>query len=290
MKLSVETYVLREIYDDKEAIEMIKETGYDCYDYSMFWAKGEKNMLDDDWREKAHKLREYSDKIGIICNQAHAPFDIQYTDAFSETNANYEELVRSMEVAALLGAKTIIVHAIKKNLPKEVNFYELNRKFYKSLLPYCQKFNICVSVENLFNIINDRTVPVLSDPEEHMNFVESLKSDYINICVDVGHSAITGQRPENVITSMNKRYLKALHIHDNDFISDRHILPYTGKIDWESVCEALAQIGYEGDLTFEIFGFLKKLPQNLIFDGLVYAEKVGRELIRKVEGVENSVL
>lgn len=283
LKLSVETYVLREIYDDKKAIEMIKRAGYDCYDYSMYWAKNEKNMLDDDWREKAHKLREHADEIGIICNQAHAPFDIQYTDEFSETNQNYKKLVRSMETAALLGAKTIIVHAIKKNLPKKMDFYELNKRFYKSLLPYCQKFNICVSVENLFNIINDRTIPVLSDPKEHMNFVESLKSDAFNICVDVGHSAITGQLPENVISSMNKNSLKALHIHDNDFVSDMHILPYTGKIDWESVCEALAQIGYKGDLTFEIYGFLKKLPENLIFDGLVYAEKVGREIIRKIE-------
>lgn len=278
MRLAIETYWLRERFGDEKAVEMIKTAGFDCYDYSFHYAKGEKDMLGEDYRERAEALRKKSNALGISCNQAHAPFDMSVNDAFDLSSPVYLRLVRSLEAASILGAENIVVHAIKKNLPEDVDFYELNRRFYLSLLPYCEKFHICVSVENLFRR-EEKMLPVLSDPREHHDFVKSLDSPYFNICIDVGHSFLTGYKPEQVIAALDEGMLKTLHIHDNDGVCDKHFLPYMESLDWSKIMKALAGISYRGDLTFELHGWLKCLPDVLLQDGLALAEKVGRHLI-----------
>lgn len=285
MKLSAETYVMRERFDDKTAIKMLKDAGFDCFDYSLYWAEGEKNMLGDDYLSRAEDLRAYADGIGIECNQAHSPFDVRHTDEFDVSNGKYRELVRSLEFAAVMGAKTVIVHAIKDDVPSDTDIFKLNREFYSSLIPYCEKFGIDISVENLFAYKDGVFNPVLAQPSEHIEFVKSLNSDRFNICLDVGHSAITGVLPENAVLGMDKNILKALHIHDNDFKGDRHLMPYFGNFDWDKICGALKEIGYDGELTFEIFGTLRKLPSGALFDALVFARKIGDILIEKIGGL-----
>lgn len=278
MKISIETYELRERYDDKTAVKMLKDAGFDCYDYSMYWIhEKSKDMLEEDYRERAVSLRKFADDLGMECNQAHAPFDLNHTDSFDLSNETYRKLVRSLEVASVLGAKNIVVHAIGYCQLSKENFYQLNRKFYKNLLPYCERFRICVSVENLFDW-KEKALPVLSDPTEHMNFVKSLDSDRFNICLDVGHSAVTGFQPEKVITSMNKNILKALHIQDNDCFMDLHTIPFAGKLDWNKITVALKTIGYEGDWTFEVWAFLSKLPAASLPSALRFIADLGKSL------------
>lgn len=184
MKLSIETYIMRKRFDDKKALEMIKKAGFDCYDYSMYFlADDDKDMLRDDYYERAVALRRISDELGIECNQAHAPFEIGVTNEFDISDGSYLRLVRSLEVASILGAENVIVHAIKDHLPDGTDFYDLNRKFYSSLAPYCEKFNICVSVENLFNCRGEKMFPVLGNPQEHMDFVNSLHSQRFILCI-----------------------------------------------------------------------------------------------------------
>lgn len=281
MKISVDTYVMRERFGDKAALTMVKDAGFDCYDYSMYWTRGDNDMLGGDFASRAEELRRHADSAGIECNQAHAPFDLKSNDDFDLSNERYLRLVRSLECASILGAKNVIVHALKNDLPESTDFYELNRRFYGSLLPYCERFGICVSVENLFNW-SDKAIPILSDPAEHMDFVNSLNSDMFNICLDIGHSAIVGRKAEEVVSAMDGHILKALHVHDNDLFSDLHLIPYAGKLDWNNILSALNRIGYCGEITFEAFGYLNRLPDELIPSGLRFLADIGRVFASKV--------
>lgn len=284
MKLSTETYVLREKFGDKAAIEMIKNAGFDCYDYSMYWTKNETDMLGENYRELAFSLREYANSIGIECNQAHAPFDLKRSDEFDLSNENYQRLVRSLEVASILGAKTIVIHSVFEP-SKPVIDKEFNKQYYEILIPYCEKFKINVSVENLFkrDKQTNRFVSNFETPKKHIEFVNSLNSDFFNICIDVGHCAVVGQTPEETVSAMTPALLKSLHIHDNDFTNDRHCIPYLGKLNWDNICRSLSEINYSEDLTLEIFGTLNKLDSSLLPAALCFAEKVGRHLIEKIE-------
>lgn len=283
MRLSMETYAVRNLYNDEEAVKLLKKAGFDAYDYSLYHM--EDDVLGEDYRKRAMSLRKIADEAGIACNQAHAPWDFKYgVDEISTLNYNYDRLIRSIEVASILGADNIIIHAVK--MPDETLFEEFNLKFYKSFIPYCEKFNICVSVENLFGMVTvgDKTefTPVFSDPQKHISFIKKINSKYINACVDVGHSAITGYLPEEVLAQFGNDTLKALHIHDNHFTNDDHALPGEGIMDWDKITKALSGINYNADLTLEIIGFMDGFNEDTILDGLKTAEKTGRDLINKI--------
>lgn len=61
------------------------------------------------------------------------------------------------------------------------------------------------------------------------------------------------------------------------------MLPYTADFDWDKICSALKNLGYTGKLTFEIFGFLSKLPKDTLGKALEFACKIGKSIITKID-------
>lgn len=279
MKLSVELYTLAQRYGDFKGVEMAKEAGFDAIDYSYYYAKECDEILGDGYKEYAEKLRAHLDKVGISCNQAHAPFTVKYEMEKEEADRKYLYMARALESASILGAKNIIVHSI--NVPEGVDFEEYNIEYYKRYIPYCEKFGIHIAVENLFSRDKKRNYLIgkLGTPEELNRVIEKINSPWIVACVDIGHAALTGYEPEDFIKAMNPKYLKALHVQDNDYIADRHIIPYTGDLNWEAIMTSLKNAGYEGDLTFEIIKYLNRFPEELFFEALKFAALIGKHLI-----------
>ena len=289
MRLSTESYILREKFGDIRALELIKEAGFDCVDFSYNNAEENSPLLSDTYREYAQKIREHLDKIELICNQAHAPFPFIYGGKFDESNPQYRDTVRAIESASILGAEYIIVHSI--GIPQEVNgvdVWEYNKDFYRSLIPYCEKFGISVAVENLFKRIKKPGgfdfMGRFAKSDELCRLIRDINSPYIVGCVDTGHASLTaGEEPEDFIAGLDGKYIKAVHIQDGDYIDDRHVLPFIGDFNWEAIMRSLKKIGYNNDLTFEIFKYLKKFPNELIPDALKLAQRCGRYLISLFE-------
>lgn len=279
MKLSVELYTIAQKLGDFKAIELVKDAGFDAIDYSYYYEKECEAVLGDGYKEYAEKLRKHLDKVGIVCNQAHAPFTFTYGLKNDILEQKYLLMVRALESASILGAENIVVHSI--SVPDDVDFEEYNVKYYKSFIPYCEKFGIHIAVENLFSrdLRRKRLNGKLGTPEELNRIVEKINSPWVVACVDIGHAALTGFEPENFISRMNPNILKALHVQDNDYIDDRHILPYTGELNWEAIMKSLKKAGYEGDLTFEIVKYLDKFPKELFPEVLKFSALVGKHLI-----------
>ena len=126
-------------------------------------------------------------------------------------------------------------------------------------------------------------IPGLTTPDEISSWVKSLGSEWFNICLDTGHSAITGIEPEDMIRTIGGEMIKAVHIHDNDRLGDLHLLPFEGKLNWDNITGALKDIDYEGDFTLESTNFFTGVPDNLIPASLKYAEETGRYLISKIK-------
>lgn len=286
MRLSIETFTLRERFGDKEALRMIKEAGFDAFDYSTYDTTERTDMLGDDYRERAQELRRYADKIGISCNQAHGPYGFTEDQEMSLDNSNFRRVVRAIEVADILGAKNIVIHTIMNNRARFPEFEECNRAYYHALLRHTENLSICISVENLFYIdeTEQKYYPTYTSPEHHCAFTRSIGSERINACVDVGHVAFGGDDVPDYISRMDADLLGCLHIHDNeqDGVNDRHWIPYAGVIDWDGFCRELGQKGYEGDFTFEIITFLDQQPTGLLGAALQFAEKTGRFMMEKV--------
>ena len=280
MKLSMETYALRQAVGDFEAIKLIKKAGFDSIDYSFYNFNKTNDVFSGDYKEYANKILKCMTDNGITGNQAHAPFAFVYGDDISTNNSHYEKIVKAIEFASIIKTEYIIIHCINTNNKEDL--YSYNREFYKSLEKYSKKFNILIAVENLFEKDEKRGCwrGVLGTPYILSEFIKSLSSDRFVACLDLGHSAISGIEPEDFIKNMDSKLLKTLHVHDNDYRSDKHYLPYTGSFNWNKIMEALKKSKYEGDLTLEVFGLLKNYPTELLPEILKLCEATGRHLIK----------
>ena len=276
MLLSTESFSVCKHFDEETALKLLKDAGFDACDYSLYdeFAK----LLDDNYIQNAKRTKQILQKVGLLCNQAHAPFNLQEGEPFNISNKNYLEIVRSIEYAAYLGAKNIIVHVIPTK--NRDNAYAYNLEYYKTLIPYCEKFGIKVAVENDFERRNGKPLPLLNDGKLLQQFVKDLNSEYAVACVDIGHAAMFND-PAKFIGEMSGDILKALHVHDNDLNEDLHMIPYTSNINWNEVCAALNKIGYNGDITFEAIKGLYKIPNELKLDAHIFLAKIGRYFINQ---------
>ncbi|MBQ4112349.1 MAG: sugar phosphate isomerase/epimerase [Clostridia bacterium] len=286
MRLSMETYGLRRRFGDYEAARLIREAGFDCVDYSCYYWKEQAHALEDGYREYARALRAHLDGLELSCNQSHAPFSMKYGQPFDPSDPEYRGVIRSMEVASILGAHQIIIHSIAMPEAQREDTeatHEYAMAYYRSLLPYAERFGIRIGVENLFVRYKDRKFVYakrLNSPETLSRVVRELDSPWVTACLDMGHAAMVGYEPEDFIRGMDKGLLGAVHFQDGDYIEDRHTLPYLGQYHWAEIMKALAETGYTGDLTFEIYKYYQNLPDEAIPYALKMAETVGRSLIR----------
>ncbi|MBE6612796.1 MAG: sugar phosphate isomerase/epimerase, partial [Ruminococcaceae bacterium] len=211
MLLSTETSSVIKRFGQEKAFAMLKRSGFDACDFSFYGEGAE--LLGDDCMENARKTKELLDTAGLLCNQAHAPFDLSEGEAFDLSCRNYRAIVRSIEYAAYLGAKKIVVHLIV-TADREA-YYAYNQRYYKSLEFYGKQFGIKIAVENDFERRNGKVLPILNDPQEYVDFIRELDSEWLVGCIDIGHAAMF-QDPAEFIEKTGGRIVKALHIHDND--------------------------------------------------------------------------
>jgi len=290
MRLSVESYHLVQKFGHKKAFQMLKKAGFEAVDYSLYWDT-EGWLMKDDYRQQALAIRELLDETGLVCSQTHAPFNslgiikkkgIVYGEAFDESNPAYLETVRALEVSAILGAEHAVVHNL--NVPENEDIMGYNYWFYKSLEYYAEKYHIKIAIENLFrrNAAGEFE-PRLGDAAAMNQLLRRLDSDRFVLLVDTGHAHLVGIDPQELIRALTPGSLCGLHIQDLDRTGDRHQLPFMGGIQWDGVMKALQDVGYRGDLTFELPKLLGPIPEELAEPLLAYAVCVGKYLIKRFE-------
>ena len=287
MLLSKETNLLARRLGYEGAIRKISAAGFDAFDMSFFPMQYDDNdeFLKDGYKKSAMKLRKIADECNVICNQAHAPFPSSFGDD-EKDEIMFKKIVRSMEIASILGAKIIVVHP-KQHLDYSVKgnpekLKKMNYEFYTRLIPYCEKFNIKVATENMFQHDKNRNYLVKStcaSAAEFKEYVDMCNSKWIVACVDIGHMALVGQDFDEMFDTLGSR-IAALHVHDNNYIKDLHTLPFSGKLDFNTVTAALKRIGYNGVFTFEADNFLEPIPTELLDSALEFMQQTGRYLIK----------
>lgn len=272
MILSMEHFPFRLKFGEEQAFKLFKDAGFDGVDYS-FNDMGNGVSIDlENHMEKAKETKRLLEKYGLVCKQAHAPFEFKYGDEMNERNKNFFNIVRAFEYAAYIGAKGIVVHAIK--VPNGVDFLQYNYNYYKALEPYAKNAGVKIAVENLLN-------SKFWFPSKLSGFIKTLASDVFCACVDVGHSAIVGVEPENFVSGMDKDLIFCIHMHDTDGQVDRHWIPYQGSHNWDNIIRALANYGFNGDMNLEVIHSFDNLPVELYPDMINYTAKVGKYLIKK---------
>lgn len=293
MKLSTTLDVPGRKLGEADGIRQIAAAGFDAFDMSLFrMFEDPQNypLCRDDYRDYAKRLRAVADECGIICNQSHAPFSSSKGDP-AEDARRFESIVRAIEIAAIMGARNIVVHPMQHLRYCEgenaARLEEMNMAFYRRLIPYAAEYGIRIAVENMWQ---PKVLPykegeriwhsVCSTPAEFCRYIDQLDSPWIVGCLDIGHVSLVDEDIPAFIHALGRERLQCLHVHDTDGVSDLHTLPFFGTIDYAAVCAALAEIGYTGDITFEADNFFNTHPLASPAQNLRVMHAVGRELCR----------
>ena len=278
MLLSANMIRIHDVFGIKETFDLFAGAGIEAIDFNCDVPKYCTPDLDENFYRN---LGEYAREKGVEIGQAHAPFPSSYKEE-DKNEKRFEEIIQGMKNAAYLGAPMIVVHPCTHlDYSVEGNpeiLFEYNLNFYRRLIPYAREFGIKIAIENIGR------VSITSTPERLNRLYDTLNDEVFTICFDVGHCLLEGVDPAEGIRALGERLATGCtHIHDNCGDSDTHTLPFYGKVNWESVMEALADIDYKGNLNYEASGFIKDIPNELRPDGLAYMAKVGHYLIGRFE-------
>ena len=290
MILSTSNGGLHQRFGFEGATELLKNAGFDAIDMDLCGLEKDDSVFwDNTYKYRVLEIREHAESLGMSFNQSHAPFHYRWA-----TNPNeYEErfmpgMIRALEISGMLGCKQAIVHPIhhQEYIGHEEEQFELNMKFYRDLLPYAKEYGVKIALENMWQNEVKRKHPgvdVCSLATEFVRYMDTLNDDYFTACLDLGHSGMVGEEAQDAIRILGHDRLGALHVHDNNYREDQHTLPYLGKMNFEAICKALAEVDYKGEFTYEAARFYGGIPNELLPSALKFMVEVGRHLIGRIE-------
>ena len=289
MILSTQTDVMLRVHGPIEGVEKLCRAGYDGIDYSLFHdAMAQIESLGDGWRAQADAQRMAALSFGATFVQAHAPFGGPRERYLAESVSRFP---LAFAYAARLGVRNVVVHPIQERpyACREEELFRMNVEFYRELLPMAREYDVVIAVENMWlthpgtDFIAD---DVCADPRELARYVDELDSPYAVACLDIGHVGLVHQEDEawDFIRHLGHDRLQSLHIHDNDYLGDGHATIYSGKIDWRQVTQALGEIDYQGDFTYEVSGtYFKYMEDDFLPVALQYLGDTAKHLQARIE-------
>lgn len=231
----------------------LKEYGFSAVDFRMMDTNSLIYTLSQSESDALLKReKELAYKAGIEIFQVHGPWRCPPQDFTEEDrNERLEKMKLSIRAAAILGAKNWVIHPL---MPfgitdigggHEKETRKINIEFLKRLLIIAKKYGVYICVENM-------PMPnfSLATPEQVLDIVKEINDEHLRICLDTGHANIFGLDVAEEIYKIKDK-LQVLHIHDNVYKMDLHMLPYCGNIKWGSVGKALNDVCFKGVFSLE---------------------------------------
>lgn len=222
-------------------------------------------------------IKKYADDKGVEFGQTHALF-CRAGWPVEEHEWRTKVIIEAFYVAKILGAPCTVVHPIRNGeFPgwENADLYEETYKYYKSLIPYAEETGVKIAIENIRGAVT-------FEPEILLRLLNDLNNPVFTVCFDVGHCLLANLDPAEEIRRFRGDQIGCTHVHDNDGVKDEHTLPFYGKIDWDSVCKAFADINYSNNINYESAGFVKNIPGDFCEQAYSYMSQVGHYLIDKI--------
>lgn len=286
MRLSTQTEGIFREFGAEKGIELFAKAGFNTLDFTLFSYTEDSPLFSDDYKAEVEKILTLAKAHGVLFNQSHAKFPSHKFDDEAYNAMIIPRLIREIEISGMLGAECIVIHPITRATdPKNVSFRR-NIDFYKSLEPYARDAGVKIALENMFwrDKVADAIRPgACGTGEDFVEMFETLASDNFTCLLDIGHMGLVGEDVCTTIRALGGKRLTALHVHDNKFKNDDHTMPYMGGNDWDRITQALADINYKGDFTFEADNFFNKMPREMKFPALCMMHSVGEILISMIE-------
>ena len=256
-----------EMYDyassPAETVKLYQGTGFRYLDYSFYYdhQPGSPFMERSDsfWKKTVSDAACAAEECGFQFVQAHIP-GYNPPPGFADDPA-MTACCRAVKACGMLGIKTAVLHTSYGNghfYPVDkAPYFEYNKPFLRMLLDVAEKYDVTLCIENtstknMGNCYFPRT------PEDMNDLVEFINHPLLKCCWDTGHAVMEEKIDQYEDLVKLASNLRAVHIHDNNGLSDEHLAPFCGKVDMDSVVNGLTAIGFKGFFTFEVEGFLNR--------------------------------
>ena len=287
MKISTELGSASRFGGYEKGVELIGRAGFDAWDLSLFnlarydWKSGVIKESDDVFRGpsyllKARELKSIGEAFGMVCNQSHAPYPCH-------VSGMRDYLKRALECSAEVGAEICVIHPDGETREEML-------EMYRDLLPFAKGCGVKMALENI--AYRDKATGMYaphycSDPARYLSVLEELNDPFAVALLDVAHAEVEGLGTSAVdmIKGLGARYLKGLHIHDNDKKNDQHKIPFSASIDFVPIVRALKEIGYTGYFTMEADAFVYGAPLD---EGEACLKELARVARRLADMFENA--
>ena len=195
-------------------------------------------------------IEEYK-KLNRIGDTLHGVFYDIVLDSCDPKIAkiSYDRVKKSLEIASKLNCKGVVFHTNyitwMKSKVYQDNWINKNKEAYLKLI---EEFpNLEIYVENMFDL----------DPYLLGRLIDSINHERIGVCLDVAHASISKVDIKEWFNVLGK-YIKHIHINDNDKIVDSHQELGTGSINYKKVYKYINELK-DVSILIEISDFDKAL-------------------------------
>ncbi len=302
MKIAVQTGGPEERLGTDTTYRIIKEAGFDGVDVNLdhlysggdirarkrsaVFDAGEKEML-----AACRPWKDAAEKYGLENYQAHAPFPSLLPPAGSDPDFNDYILTcleKTIRCSAYIGAKRLVIHPFFLGLPDPLTREEereLNVRSYSRLIDAARKNDVIICLENMFSVFRGKIYGACcSDVADACYYVDTLNAiageKRFGFCLDTGHILLAGKDVYDVMVQLGSR-IEAFHVHDNNGVSDQHLAPYMGILDWNRFVKGLAATGFDKTMSFETFNVWNTVDNELCPDLMKFIAKAGRTFAKR---------
>lgn len=266
-------------FSDKAYLKL-KEHGYEAVDFSLTDTDSVLYTSHDESIRHLKIHKTLSEEAGVKIHQVHGPWKNHLQGTTPKSRAELMvHMKRSIEMTSYLGAEYFVIHPIMTpNLddagkPEADVTWEANLIFMTELLKTAKDNDVTICLENMpFGRFS------ISKPADTYRFVKEMNDSKFKMCLDTGHVSVFELSPADAIREMHDE-IKTLHVHDNKFKMDMHMMPYFGQIDWADFGKALHEAAFDGVFSLEV-----RPPASLPTD---LFEEFGSSLHRIAESIIN---
>lgn len=238
LELSISTDCNGDLSNPERCLRVISEAGFT----HVHWTHGWDNdylYSDDEVDEILRWLDRYNLKVLDLHASEGKTANWVSSDEVKR-RAGVDLVKNRIRMASRLSTDVIVLHC-------EPEVERLGNKGYWKMLCgsldelelYAKKYGVRIALENLLR----------KNSSEIKYLLSKYDSDFLGFCYDSGHGNLGDGL--DVLEELKDRLI-AVHLHDNDGVSDEHKLLFSGTIDWERLADILARSSYEKCVNMEL--------------------------------------
>ena len=228
-------------------LEPIRRAGFSVIEVAT--APGHVELGNGEWLGRL--ARQIAD-LGLEVHSLHAPFahDVDLTDSdHGVRQRSFELLTRAADALHTLGGKLYVIHPGGED---HHWIWEREARLARSVEGLTELWQVCQE-RGLIMVVETPLPHLLGGQLDDLDWILArLPGEGTGVCVDTSHCSLGGF----LFEAIERFASRLVHIQasDNRGVTDDHLPPGDGIIDWPRVLSTLERAAYRGLVLLEVAG------------------------------------